>query len=232
MIYVIGDIHGRKDKYDEMLEKINPGFEDAVFVLGNAIDVGEDSIAILQDMMMQTFIYPVLGESEYMAKKILPLVQHTSTADEAKAALKGADAELFDTWMKKGGEKTLRDFLALGDDDKESILEYLAEFQPYEEIEAGGRNFVLVHAGIRNFDPEKSLDDYDESDFVFEAADYSKVYFRKSFLVTGHTPTVAIDKKFFGKVYTAKNHLAVDCGAAYGGRLACVCLDKLKTYYC
>ena len=51
MIYVIGDIHGSKDKYDEMLSKISPKDTDAIFVLGDVIDIGEDSIEILQDMM-------------------------------------------------------------------------------------------------------------------------------------------------------------------------------------
>ena len=233
MIYVIGDIHGRKDKYDEMLEKIKPTDEDAVFVLGDVIDVGDDSIALLQDMMYRPFIYPVLGEREYMAKKILPLIRSADSIEEAKALLEGENLELFEKWLSMGSEKTVKDFLSLDDEGKESILDYLTEFQPYEELDVGGRTFVLVHAGIRNFDPIKPLEDYDDEDFVSEAADYTRVYFRgNTFLVTGHTPTVAIDKKYFGKVYAHKSHLAVDCGAAFGGRLACVCLDKMKLYYC
>ena len=52
MIYVIGDIHGKKDKYDEMLAKLSPKETDAVFVLGDIIDIGDDSIEILQDMIV------------------------------------------------------------------------------------------------------------------------------------------------------------------------------------
>ena len=51
MIYVIGDIHGRKDKYFEILERVSPKATDAVFILGDVLDVGEDSIEILRDMM-------------------------------------------------------------------------------------------------------------------------------------------------------------------------------------
>ena len=37
----------------------------------------------------------------------------------------------------------------------------------YEEVEAGGKTFILAHAGINNFDAEKELEDYSEEDFVF-----------------------------------------------------------------
>ena len=232
MIYVIGDIHGNKAKYDEMLTKLSPADTDAVFVLGDVIDVGDDSIEILQDMMYRANIYPVLGEHEYMAKKILPLIAKAKTLDEAKTMLSGEDKADLDKWLAMKSEKTISDFLALGEEDKESIIDYLSEFQAYEEVEAGGKTFILVHAGINNFDAEKDLEDYSEEDFVFAQTDYTKAYFKNKYLITGHTPTVAINQKLMGKVYSKNGHIAIDCGAAYGGRLAAVCLDALKLYYC
>ena len=232
MIYVIGDIHGNKAKYDEMLTKLSPADTDAVFVLGDVIDVGDDSIEILQDMMYRANIYPVLGEHEYMAKKILPLIAKAKTLDEAKTMLSGEDKADLDKWLAMKSEKTISDFLALGEEDKESIIDYLSEFQAYEEVEAGGKTFILVHAGINNFDAEKDLEDYSEEDFVFAQTDYTKAYFKNKYLITGHTPTVAINLKLMGKVYSKNGHIAIDCGAAYGGRLAAICLDALKLYYC
>lgn len=232
MIYVIGDIHGKKDKYDEMLAKLSPADTDAVFVLGDVIDVGEDSIEILQDMMYRANIYPVLGEHEYMAKKIFPLIIKAKSVDEAKDMLEGEDKADLDKWLGMKSEKTISDFLSLDEEDKESIIDYLSEFQAFEEVEAGGKTFVLAHAGIGNFDPEKALEDYDEEDFVFGQADYTKVYFKNKYLITGHTPTVAINQKFMGKVYSKNGHIALDCGAAYGGKLAAICLDALKLTYC
>lgn len=232
MIYVIGDIHGNKTKYDEMLTKISPKDTDAVFILGDVIDVGDDSIEILKDMMYRANIYPVLGEHEYMAKKLLPLIADCKSTDEATEKLTGDNKELLSKWLTMKSEKTLSDFFALNEEDKESIIDYLSEFQPFEEIEAGGKTFVLVHAGIENFDADKELEDYSEEDFVFTSADYSKVYFKNKYLITGHTPTVAINPKFMGKVYSKNGHIALDCGAAYGGKLAAICLDALKLYYC
>lgn len=232
MIYVIGDIHGNKEKYDEMLNKISPKDTDAVFVLGDVIDVGDESVEILQDMMYRANIYPVLGEHEYMAKKILPLISEAKNIDEAKAMLSGDDKADFEKWLGMKSEKTVSDFLSLDSDDKEGIIDYLSEFQPFEEVEAAGKTFVLVHSGIDNFDPDKDLEEYSEEDFVFAKTDYSKVYFRNKYLVTGHMPTVAINQKLMGKVYSKNGHIAIDCGAAYGGKLAAICLDALKLYYC
>ena len=232
MIYVIGDIHGKKEKYDEMLTKLSPADTDAVFVLGDVIDVGEDSIEILKDMMYRANIYPVLGEHEYMARKFFPLIAKAKSIDEAKEMLSGEEIDGFEKWLTMKSEKTVSDFLSLDDEDKESIIDYLSEFQAYEEVEAGGKTFVLAHAGIDNFDPDKALEDYDEEDFVFGKADYTKVYFKNKYLITGHTPTVAINQKFMGKVYSKNGHIALDCGAAYGGKLAAICLDALKLTYC
>lgn len=232
MIYVIGDIHGNKEKYNEMLAKIMPKDTDAVFVLGDVIDIGEDSIEILQDMMYRANIYPVLGEHEYMARKIFPLIADCKSTDEAMNKLSGEDKQAFEKWLTMKSEKTVCDFLSLSQEDKESIIDYLSEFQAYEEVEAAGKTFVLVHAGINGFDADKDLEEYSEEDFVFAETDYTKVYFKNKYLITGHKPTVAINQKFMGKVYSKNGHIALDCGAAYGGKLAAICLDVLKLYYC
>ncbi len=232
MTFVIGDIHGKKEKYLEMLEKLNPSETDAVFVLGDVIGIGDDGIEILKDMMYRANIFPVLGEQEYLARELFPLISEAKTVEDAGALLSGEKAELFGKWLTMKSEKTIKDFLALDEENKESIIDYLTEFAPYEQVEAGGKSFVLVHAGIDGFEEGKSLDEYDEKAFVFAETDYQKAYFPDSYLITGHTPTALIDRQCTGKVYSKKRHLAIDCGVAYGGRLAAVCLDKLKVYYC
>lgn len=231
MIYVIGDIHGDKEKFDSMMEKLSPTDKDTVFVLGDVINIGNSSVELLQDMMYRANVYPVLGEHEYMAKKIFPLICGFSTIDEAKDNLSGEEKELFLKWLSMKSEKTTEDFLSLDEEGKESIIDYLSEFEPYEEITAGGKDFVLCHSGIDGFDEEKDLSEYDEEAFVYADTDYDRIYFPDKYLVTGHTPTALIDRSLTGKVYSKKRHLNLDCGCGYGGRLAAVCLDKLKVYY-
>ena len=231
MIYVIGDIHGDKENYSAMMEKLSPTDDDTVFVLGDIINIGDCGIEILQDMMYRANVYPVLGEHEYMAKKIFPLISEFTSLEEASEKLSGEDKELFLKWLTMKSEKTTLDFLSLDEEGKESIIDYLSEFEAYEEITAGGKGFVLCHAGIDGFEEDKDLEDYEEENFVYADTDYERIYFADKYLVTGHTPTALIDRSLTGKVYSKKRHLNLDCGCGYGGRLAAVCLDKLKVYY-
>lgn len=230
MIYVMGDIRGCKDKYDDMLEQIKPQELDAVFVLGNVIDHGDDGIAILNDMMYRANIYPVLGEREYYAKKFLPLIAEKGDAEKALASLEGEDREQLAKWLSMKSGKTIADFLALSEEGREDLLDYLEEFAAFEEIECKGKKFVLTHAGIDNHE-DRDLYEHEEEDFIFAETDYGKAYFKDAFLVTGHTPTVAIDKKIFGKPYAKNKHLAIDGGCGLGGKLIAICLDTLKVYY-
>ena len=51
MKYVMSDIHGRYDKYADMLELIHFSEEDELYILGDVIDRGPDGIKILMDIM-------------------------------------------------------------------------------------------------------------------------------------------------------------------------------------
>lgn len=231
MIYVMSDLHGMADKYKLMLDKLDLQPEDALFVLGDVIDKGEDGIRILADMRYRSNIYPVLGEHEYLAKKLLPVFEDADSKEECESLLTDETKNLYDFWMMSGGEPTLTGFLNLSGEDRESIIDYLGEFEPYEQVEAAGRSYVLVHAGINGFDAGKELDEYDESDFVLKPADLKKVYFKNSFLVSGHVPTGELTGDGKNRVLSKNHQLRIDCGAYEGGQLAAVCLDTLKVYY-
>ena len=50
MIYVISDIHGCYDKYEQMLKKINLKKEDTLYILGDVVDRGPAGIKVLLDI--------------------------------------------------------------------------------------------------------------------------------------------------------------------------------------
>ena len=33
------------------------------------------------------------------------------------------------------------------------------------------------------------------------------------------------------RIYKKNNHIAIDCGAVYGNRLGCICLDTMEEFY-
>ena len=61
MIYVMSDIHGMADRYQEMLELIDFNEQDTLYVLGDIIDRGNGSIKVLQDMMRRPNVHGIFG---------------------------------------------------------------------------------------------------------------------------------------------------------------------------
>lgn len=243
MIYAMADIHGQYDKYITMLEKINFNENDVLFVLGDVIDRGSQGMAILKDMMMRTNVYPILGNHEYMAITAIPWLMQEITEETVEKI----DPELMQgliEWMNVGGTASITEFRSLSREEQESILDYLSEFVLYEMVEAGGKEFVLVHAGLCNFDEKRALDDYDLSEVLFHKPDYNIKYFENKYLVTGHTPTriayaaeqgmlleELTNSEYKDVIFKKNNHIAIDCGSSFGGKLGCICLDTLEEYY-
>lgn len=243
MIYVMADIHGQYEKYISMLNKINFSENDVLFVLGDVIDRGSQGMTILKDMMMRTNVYPILGNHEYMAKTAIPWLMQEITEETVKSI----DSEMMQgliEWMNVGGSSTIAEFRGLTRDEQEAILDYLSEFELYEIVEAGGKEYVLVHAGLNNFNEDRSLSDYDLSEMLFQRPDYEVQYFKDKYLVTGHTPTriaYAAERgmlleelpaeEYQDKIYKKNNHIAIDCGSSFGGKLGCICLETLEEYY-
>lgn len=231
MKYVMSDLHGCYDKYLQMIDKIELNSDDALYILGDVIDRGNDGISILSDMMKRSNIVPVLGNHEYMAYNLFKRFNVEITAENYNKHLCAEDIKIFENWMFNGGVTTLQSFSALNKEEKQRIIEYFEEFSLYEEVEASGNKFILVHGGIANFDFNKSLHEYHIRDFIWGRCDYSKQYYPDKFLVTGHTPTNNINKEYKGRIYQNNNHIAIDCGAVFGGKLGCICLDTLEEFY-
>lgn len=231
MIYVMSDIHGCADKYTAMLKKINLSSRDTLYVLGDITDRGEHGIEILRDMMGRWNVVPILGNHDYMAYKVLSALNVEINEENFDTHLDYEAMRNWQEWMSNGGEPTQRKFSKLSHSVRENVLEYFEEFSYYEEISVEGKDYVLVHAGLGNFRPDKQLDDYTINELVWTRTDYKRRYFRDKILITGHTPTVHIDKSYEGKIYKGNGHIAIDCGAVFGLGLGCICLDTMEEFY-
>lgn len=226
MIYVMSDLHGRYDLYAKMLKRIGLSQRDTLYILGDFVDRGPAGFRILLDAMERPNVIPLLGNHDYAACAVLGLMQRGMTTAE-----RTANAELIAAWLRDGGDATLAEFRSLPDGQRRAALGYIDSFRYFAEVQAGGREFVLCHGGIGNFEGDKPLLEYAPEDFVFCRPDYGRVYFKNRFLVTGHTPTACIEGAEEGRVYRCNNHIAIDCGAVFGYGLGCVCLDTLEEFY-
>lgn len=229
MIYVTANLHGNFKGFIRLLDKINLKEQDTLYVLGNVVDKGPKPIELLMDMSFHANILPILGNHDYIAFTVLSQLRDIEDEEEPQDLLDAVGLRLFEWWMDNGGQITLTAFLAGDEDTREGILDYLEEFALYEKVEAGGFSYVLVHAGLKNFTPERTLDKYGINDLLFENPDYGKAYFEDKILVTAHTPTDLIDGGEAGKIYKGNNHLAINLGT--NKKIAAVRLDDGEEFY-
>ena len=231
MTYVIADIHGEYEKYKKILEMIHFSDDDTLYVLGDVVDRGPEPMRILQDMMLRPNVIPIIGNHEFMALQCLTFLMKEISRD----SIDRLDADFLQglqNWFDNGGEATMRDFHGLSRSEREEILEYLGEFSLCEEVRIAGCDYLLVHAGLENFAPDRPPEDYAPYEMLFGRPDYGKAYFPDKYVVTGHTPTKAIpDNPRPGRIFRANNHIAIDCGCGYGGPLGAICLDTGEEFY-
>ena len=229
MIYAMSDIHGCYDKYRAMLAEIRFKSTDTLYILGDVIDRGPDGIKILQDMNARPNVFPILGNHEFTAAICLPWLTQEITRQSLDSMTTEQIAALND-WITNGGEPTIRNLRQLNQEERQDILEYFREMELYVEVDAGGRSFVLTHAALENFAPEKPLDDYELQDFLFGRHEPEAVYYPDKILVFGHTPTRLLCGQ--DKIFRSGTMIGIDCGCVFkGGRLGCLCLDTLEEFY-
>lgn len=232
MQYIIADIHGCYSEYLELLDKIGFDDEDELFILGDSMDRGPEPIKVIQDLMERPNVTYVLGNHDDMMLQSLKKLAVDIT--ESNLSNLSEDVLLsYYHWISDGGAITAEQFRKLPQEKRKDVIDYLECASPYEMIEDNDKLYILVHAGIQNFDPNKELDEYNVSDFLWERLDYGRRYFPgdRIILVSGHTPTVMIrdDKKPF--IYCKNGHIALDCGCVFGGNLAAYCIETGEVTY-
>jgi len=217
MVYAIGDIHGRADLLQLLLDQIDEdanGFSGEVHLvfLGDYIDRGFQSRQVVDILLSDRL-------SRYRA--------HFLKGNHEDALLSFlSDAEFGPKWATYGGRETLISYgvkpprsLSLNAEWRDVHNEFLKSFPNSHlkffrglptRVKIGGYGFV--HAGLR---PGRTFE---------EQYDYDLMWIRDEFLhadatfdvkvVHGHTPTQA--------PYNDDRRINVDTGAYFTGRLTAV----------
>lgn len=220
MTYVVANLHGALDQYQAMLKKIGFSKEDILYVLGDTADYGADAVALLTELSMCENVYHVAGEHDFLALRMLSGFDKMLKNGDMPAPDFAAEMT---AWASDGGAVTLEGFRALDEDMREGLLDYLSECSLYEEVEAGGKDYVLVHAGIDGFDPEKPLEEYAPEHFF--TVPQNEVYYPDRVVIVGHVPTKS------GRIERDGNLIRLDCGVKDGGKLGCLCLETGEEFY-
>lgn len=234
MRYIIADIHGCYNEYIELLEKIEFADDDELYVLGDAMDRGPEPMKVIQDIMNRPNVFYILGNHDYMLLELLPRLMEEITESNVAdfSAIEDMLTYYYD-WIRNGGAVTIEQFRTLKREEQLDIIDYVRDASTYKILEQNDRLYVLVHAGIKEFDLDKELEEYEPYHFVSGRTDYTRQYFPgdRIRLVTGHTPTIYIREDQKPLVYQENGHIALDCGCVFGGTLAAYCIETGETTY-
>ena len=225
MRYVISDIHAEYDLFLKLLDKIKLSSSDTLFVCGDIIEKGKQSIRLAQYISQMPNARCIAGNHEYAFLKYYWALMQNSPSD-------------FDGVLQKLQEYFPDDGALL---DWE-LVDWFESLPFYIEEE----EFICVHAGVplddkgRILPLDKATPEQLVYDRTFKEAD--TVVKGSKCVFFGHTPTSALThgaSKFLAYTRTDdggeriadyyKIHL--DLGSWMSGRLGCFCIDTCTPIY-
>lgn len=229
MVYVVSNLYGRFDKYEKLIKKINLKDSDVLYILGNIVDFGDDSIKLVNELSAQYNVYSVLGEHDY--KAYLLLSEFDKILKEGGAPSSSFSSDMIE-WAQNGGQATLEAFKSASEDEKEGFLDYLSDLPVFEEVTLkNGKEFVLTCRGIDNFDKNADLYDYELEDFINGYLDIDKTYYDSKLMVVGYLDYEHTPAGRAGKISSKNNNIALACDMSENDEVVCLCLETNDEYY-
>ena len=215
-----------------MLKKIDFKDEDMLYILGDILDRGPNPIKIILDVMDRMNVEVIAGNHCVMACECLGFLLQEIREENLSAIDEETIGKLL-RWQLNGSVTTINELQKCDKEKQREVVDFISDFELYEELEVNGRSFLLVHAGLGNFSPDKKIWEYELDELVWERPDYSRRYFEDKYVITGHTPTMNIEENDRpGYIYQGNHHIAIDCGCCFpDGRLGCLRLDDMKEFY-
>ena len=101
----------------------------------------------------------------------------------------------------------------------------------YEWVDMDDRRFLLVHAGLENFSPDRDVEDYDPKELLLARPELDTVYYDDAIVVFGHTPTEVYGDAYKGRAVRTDSWVCIDTGAGWGGAPMLLRLDDGKAFY-
>lgn len=212
--YAIGDVHGRADLLELMLDQIQidadqRAVEYRIIFLGDIIDRGPDSRRAMELVHATLHASPnsrlILGNHEEFFLRVLDCSQESE--------------RVLEHWLRKGGLETLASYGLLDCNDVTHLAEefekrfphHLAMMRQAENLIIDG-NYAFVHAGVR---PNVSLKDQREKDLRWIRGEFlNHTDAHEKIVVHGHTVTASRRPEVYS------NRIALDTGAYETGTLS------------
>jgi serine/threonine protein phosphatase 1 len=222
-IYAIGDIHGRADLLEQLLELIErdaamlpaPATVTCIF-LGDYVDRGPHSAQVVERLIQMsahsTDIICLLGNHEDVLRDVLA---------------GKADSKTLDSWLGYGGRETLASYgvnsrLLYADDfdqiaaaARAAVPPSHAAFLQQLQLSVTLGDYFFVHAGIH---PARSISDQRPQDMIWIREPFLS-YDRplEKMIVHGHSISRTVEERV--------HRVGIDTGAYATGRLTAIVLE-------
>ena len=230
MIYVISDLHGYPlEKFKTLLQKAEFSADDFLYILGDVVDRnGDGGVEMLRWLMEQKNIELILGNHEAMLLSCAFVFDEIT--DESLDSVTNTKLGMLDSYMRNGGGVTLNTLKKLPSETLEDIFDYIRNAPLYEALTVGENDFLLVHAGLGNFNPDKKLNEYTPHDLIWTRPKLNDKYYDDIITVFGHTPAIYYGNEHDGEIIKTKTWIDIDAGAAGGREPILLRLDDFKEF--
>jgi serine/threonine protein phosphatase 1 len=224
--YAIGDVHGRLDLLDDLLQRIEaddrkrPEANVTIVFLGDLVDRGPQSAQVVERLRLYRPDF---------ASTVFLMGNH----EEVLLRIVGGETGVFGDWLKFGGAECIRSYgvdpAVLQCSGPSDVSRILRQAIPKEHLKflasfvdtASFNGYLFVHAGIR---PGVSLSDQVPQDlrwirqpFLESESDHGRV------VVHGHTISESIEVK--------PNRIGIDTGAYRTGVLSALGVEADERWF-
>jgi serine/threonine protein phosphatase 1 len=223
-VYAIGDIHGRRDLFDQLVQAIEDddrkrgNAQTTIILLGDLVDRGPDSsgvIAAARNLQARRDTRIIFGNHEEMflqSLESMDMLRHFLRFGGRETILSyPIDHAVFDTLTVEQAQDAMRAVIPRAD------VEFLQGFE--DRIEIG--DYLFVHAGIR---PGVPMSDQNVRDLR---------WIREPFLSNGdeHGWCVVHGHTITDVPEIRPNRIGIDTGAYMSGRLTALGLEGTKRWF-
>ena len=232
MLYATSDLHGYPlDDFLRLLDKVGFSDADRLYILGDVIDRnGDGGVQTLEWMLRRPNVSFILGNHEDMMLSCAPLFDPRGNGDVRSASPR--QKMLLRQWLLNGAEPTILSLLQLSRVRPEAVIDIIDGLRAAplcDAVSTDAGEFLLVHAGLGNFAPDKPMADYTTSDLVWYRPEADERFYAHITTVFGHTPTDWYGTP--GRMFVTPTWIDIDVGGAMGRPPMLLRLDDLQPIY-
>ena len=204
-LFAVGDIHGCAGELECLLDTIRPGPQDKIVFIGDYVDRGPDSRAVIERLIQ-------LRESSGASCVFLK-----GNHEDMFLAYLGEKGRYGEAFLLNGGRTTLASYglppEACGPSALEALPRAHVSFLRSLQLYDCDPPFLFVHAGIS---PLRQLEEQEEEDLLWIREEFIRNRHLLPFTVVfGHTPQREI-------LWHLPFKIGIDTGCVYGHKLSCL----------